>query len=717
MQGENYRPSVEMANSHVSREQEARIGATALGTEAAGEDEEKVDLEAKANSFLRQHGRELALFSKDSKLIFTPSTSAKTFAFYPKELKVEAPLSWFASEKYNDDELSFANHHEIAHFIDMRKNPDAYLKNFEYMRQKSDELAEGYLKKHPDRANFDAVKNFYHREIHSLYNVLDDIYVNNLVLQRNKFFDVGDGRDDIESLYEKSGYEEADQTKQPLHRQMIFSLLRDEMLGRTHDKSIVDEKVEEVLGKKKLGKTMREIIDMELKPRQGILVDPEERYKKIRALIEPEYLKLLEVALEEQEEKDKQEQRGEQGEQGEDGDEEQRGEQGEQGENSEQNEGEFNPFSEKQGEQKTPNILDHGENDDQTMKDMLDAMKEADKVDKMSPEEREKYLDEKRTREFDERHDISKHERAENDRIKTEIAKSRKEMRKFWERLIGKSIEYRQTRIQNQRRGRLNVRSFIDKYPDIIDAQQKGGLRDLEIYDKPGLERLVVDQPETIDVTLLVDCSGSMDSSKVEAAKKASALLMYSIKDFNDELEKTRRETHSKLRANTEVIRFGRDFDDDGDEDRRRLKKFDRGSRYDDNDASIIKSVASIDNNRGSTDDAAPLGDILSRLTSDERARIQQGKLKKIVFEITDGEPNEPSLTAERLNELAKAGVIVVGFQIGDVDEGERKTFQEIWNSGQKSENKQGVFIGSEIDKLPSSLMGALADSLNNIVI
>ena len=91
--------------------------------------------------------------------------------------------------------------------------------------------------------------------------------------------------------------------------------------------------------------------------------------------------------------------------------------------------------------------------------------------------------------------------------------------------------------------------------------------------------------------------------------------------------------------------------------------------------------------------------------------------MKKIVFEITDGEPNNPELTSEWLNELAKAGVIVVGFQIGNVSEGERNTFRKIWASDGGDGNKQGIFIGTEIDKLPGSLMRALADSLNDIVI
>ena len=721
MNGGNFRPNIEMAkhDGDGSREQNAQIGAVALKTE--------VPEKTKADLFLRRHGRELALFSRDSKLTFVPSTSADTFAFYPKEFKVETPLSWFANEKYNDDELNFANHHEIAHFIDMKKNPEAYLENFKHMEQKAEELAKGYLAKHPDKASLDAVKKFYYGELHSLYNVLDDIYVNNLVLQRNKFFGSGDGRDDVATLYEKAGFEKADQTKQPLHRQMIYSLLRDEMLGKIHGKSVVDERVEGILGKKKLGKTVREIIDKELKPRQGILVDPAERYKKIQVLIEPEYLKLLEASLDEQREKEKQneEQQGEQEEQrnqGEQGEDRNGGQQGEQSENGDSGDGqqgeqsengdsgdEFNPFNDKKGGQKQPDILDHGENNDQVVKDILEGLKEADKIDKMSPEEREKYLSEKRTREFDEQHGITQKERAENDRIKTEITKARKEMRKFWQRLIGKSIEYRQTRIREQRKGRLNVGSYIRKYPEAIEAERKGDLRSLEVYDRNGLERLIVDQPETIDVTLLVDCSGSMDYSKVEAAKRAAALLMYSIKDFNDELERTRRETRSKLRANTEVLVFGSNFAE--------VKQFDKKSSYDNNDAAIIKSISEINGDRGGTNDAVPLGDILSRLTSDERAKIQQGKLKKIVFEITDGEPNNPELTSEWLNELAKAGVIVVGFQIGNVSEDERNTFRKIWASDGGDGNKQGIFIGTEIDKLPGSLMRALADSLNDIVI
>lgn len=726
--------SVAENNGNGLRESEARIGSIALKSEEqAGTAEPNSAERAKANSFLRRHGRELAIFSRASKLTFAPSANAKTFAFYPKKFRVETPLSWFASEVYSEEELSFANHHEIAHFIDMQNNSKTYLDNFERLEEKAESLARDYLTKHPGEASLEAVKKFYYEEIHGLYNVLDDIYVNNLVFQRNKFFNVGDGRKAVESLYEKLGFKEADLTKEPLHRQMIDSLLRDEMLGEVHGKSIVDERVNAVLEKRKLGKTIREIVNKDLKPRQGFLIDPEKRYRTIRTLIEPEYLKLLEVALEE--ERDGPDQDGDDEDQitkvnpvntGGGGNNPRTGEhpQGpkskdrggnEQDGEDEQDGGgggddEFNPFKNKG--RKPTDILDHGKDSDKTIKSILESFDEADKIKKMSEEERNKYLDEKRKREYDEEHHIDKSERREHDRIMSKIKNAREEMGKFWDGLIGKSIGYRQVKIRNQRRGRLNVDSYIDKLPEIEEGRRRGNLPALEIYERNGLERVVIDQPEEIAVTLLVDCSASMDSRKVDVAKQAVALFMYSIKDFNRKLasEATQSVVRTKLWAGTEVIVYGSDFET--------IKGFNKQRQTNDvHDAEIIKSISKVDNSRGTTDDASPLGKILAGLTIKERNRIKQGKLKKIVFEITDGEPDNPLLTTARLAALADAGVLVVGFQIGEVGEDARETFQTIWNGAQKKENKHGVFIGEKIEELPDRLMATLAELLNNITI
>ncbi len=644
-----------------------------------------------ARSFIRRHGSMLSLFAKDSSLRFVPSENADTFAFYPKEFKVEVPLSWFANEKYTEDELDFANHHEIAHFIDMRKNPQAFIDGFENMEQEARRLANDYLASHPNSASFDAVKNFFYREIHSLYNCLDDIYVNNVVFARNPFFDRGDGREAVRSLYEKIGFSEANLTEQPLHHQFIYALLRDEMLGDTHGESIVDSRVEAVFRKKKLGVSLRSLIDSKLKPRGGILKDPGERYIIIQTLILPEYLDLLTVALDEQQKKIQNTESGQSD--------------------------DFNPFHEEDDSRASTDILDHGENSEQTTKDVLRSFKEADDVSQMSPDERAEYQRKKGMREFDQEHGITNEQRRINEQIKLEIEDARRKMRGFWRRLIGKSIEYRPTLIKRQRRGRLSIESFIRDYSEIINSQRNGNLRSLEIYERNGVERRIVDQPESIEITLLVDCSGSMDDSKVRAARKAAALLMYSIKDFNGELEAKRRETRSKLKVDTEVIVFGSDYEE--------TKSFDRANDRDTNDAEIIKTISIIDGNRNRTDNESPLGSILSKLTTEMKSRIKKKKLKKIVFEITDGMPDDyrkvnnasSCKTAERLSQLAGEGVIVIGFQIGNVNDREREAFEWIWNGQGENPNKKGIFIGSDISKLPDSLMSSLSEQLNDIVI
>lgn len=676
--------------------------------------------EEAAKSFIHRYGQQLSLFARDSSLSFVPSETGKTFSFNPKKFEVSVPLDWFANEKYTEDELSFANHHEIAHFIDMRKNPEAYLKNFDQIEKDAEDLAKEYLQKYPDRTSQSQATEFFYRELHSLYNTLDDIYVNNVVFDRNHHFDYGDGRGSVKNLYEKIGFGEPDLTKQPLHRQMIYSLLRDEMLGDTRDETIIDEKVEDVLSKKKLGKNIREWVNFDLKPKQGILVDPAERYEVIRTLIQPEYVSLLQFSLDEQEKhnqnnRPENEESGEsqEGEGSERSDDDQSNNEANENNKSQENSGEgdpkFNPFD---NSPKPEDILDYGVDTEKTIRDILESFSESDKISEMSPEERAEYQNQKKMEEFDKEHHISREQRQENERIKNKIASARREMRKFWRGLIGKSIEYRQTTVPRQRKGRLNVDTFIDQYPELISSERKGDLRKLEIYDQKGLERRVVNQPETIDITLLVDCSGSMSSgSKIDSARTAAALLMYSVKDFNGELDATRHQTHSKLHANTEVIVFGSDY--------KTVKRFEKNHRKDSNDAEIITSISEINSKLGGTRDDFPLADIQSNITDDEKNRLRNGKLKKIVFEITDGASQNPRDTATYLRELENDEVIVIGFQIGDVSEQERSSFEEIWNSDRATaeSNKKGIYIGKNVSELPGKLISALSESLNNIVI
>ena len=82
----------------------------------------------------------------------------------------------------------------------------------------------------------------------------------------------------------------------------------------------------------------------------------------------------------------------------------------------------FDPFNDKNNPAQDRDLLDRGENSEQTIKDILKSFKEAKDIDKMSPEERNDYLNKKAQKEFDESHNITENERKESDRIKNKIS-------------------------------------------------------------------------------------------------------------------------------------------------------------------------------------------------------------------------------------------------------------------------------------------------------
>jgi len=676
----------EEANPDTVRQRGEKVIQAAENADALAESERK------AQQFTRRYGRNLSLFSRDSSLQFEMSTDASTFAFDASSFKVLVPLEWFSKGEYGENELLFANYHERAHFIDMRKNPKAYLGNFDRMRTKSKELAADYCADHPNETRKEGVKKFFYDELHTLYNCLDDIYVNDMVRSRVPFFNDGDGAKSITTLYDKLGFGEQDLTKQPLHRQLVYSLLRDAMIGKERGMSEVDERVEEILNKKTLGKSLRSVVQTEIRTRAGILRDPEERYKLIRTIIEPAYLKLLEEALEKQANKPD-------------------SERPQQGEGQGQGGGEFDPFSDKQNPQRQfKEGLDKGGDSDETMREILDALADKEKEDRMSPQERAKHQAEKRKEAFDKAHGITRKERMRCEEICQEISEPRKNMRKFWTNIIGKSMEYNLRRMGGQRRGRLSINSFINRYPDVVDAERHGDLRSLEVYERNVLEHELIDKPDKFEATLLVDCSGSMAGDKTEIARKTAALLMYSLKDFNDELERTRRQTHSKLKTDSQVIVFGTNFSE--------AKPFAGDKGISQADADIIKSISAINSEMAGTDDAAPLGWLGLSITDQQRKSMHEKKLKKIIFVITDGGSQSEDKSRANVVKLAEDGVIMVAFQIGSVSPEDEQTFKKVWASDPNNSKHiiKGIPI-SDVEQLPDELMKELSDALNDITI
>ena len=680
------------------------------------------------HSFMRQHGRDLSVFAGDASLNYkihnTPGIN--TAYFNPKEVSINIPESWLSNPEYNQPQLKWIQYHELGHFIDMRKNPEVFLDNFKKMEQDAERLTRDIIARHPN-VDKNKLKGYIYEAIHSLYNRLDDIYVNNLVGIRSPNYRNGEYAKDVSKLYiDKLGYSETDISEVPPHEQFSIALLQDEMVGDVIGRAHVSDKVEAVLAKKILGRNIREIVDQKLKPTPNRPVDPKDRYNLIRAVIQPEYYKLMmdfiEEKLYEEENMNFNQQDQESDSQGSESQDSQDSQQDQESDSQESQQTKNHSHqadkdrksSDQMDADTKADFLDYYEEnkdseisiDEETVRQILEFFAEQQKIDAMSPKEREDYLSKKQQEQFDEENNISSRERDIYESVKARIDKPRKEMRNFWKNLIGKSIEYESRRVDQQRRGKLNINDFIDNYAQITESQKRGDNREMNIYSRNELEAIPVEKPEKIEISLVVDGSGSMGGDKIKVARETAELLMLSIKDFNDYLNQTRRQTKSKLRADTEVFVFGSDF--------AKVKSFSEGKNVNIEEADIIKSISKINNEYGGTADYNPLNYISATVNKDQRYKISQQKLKKIVFHITDGGSNNTQEAQLAVSRLIDEGVLSFAFQIGDVDSRERAEFEYVWNSQPNIPN-MGMYIGSDISSLPLELSKKLTEALKGI--
>ena len=685
-------------------------------------------------SFMRQHGRDLSVFAGDASLNYkTHNTPGIDTAYFdPKEVSINIPESWLGNPEYNQPQLKWIQYHELGHFIDMRKNPEVFLDNFKKMEQDAKKLTRDIIARHPN-VDKNKLEGYIYEGINSLYNRLDDIYVNNLVGIRSPNYRNGENAKDVSKLYiDKLGYSEADISEIPPHEQFSVALLQDEMVGDVIGHAHVSDEVEAVLAKKILGRNIREIVDQKLKPTPNRPVDPKDRYNLIRAVIQPEYYKLMmdfiEEKLHEEENMNFNQQDQESDSQGSESQDSQDSQQDQESDSqgsqdSQQSDQTKNHSYQADKDRKSSDQMDadikadfldyYEENkdsemsiDEETVRQILEFFVEQQKIDAMSPKEREDYLSKKQQEQFDEENNISSDERDIYESAKARIDKPRKEMRNFWKNLIGKSIEYESHRVDQQRRGKLNVNDFINNYAQITESQKRGDNREMDIYSRNELEAIPVEKPEKIEISLVMDGSGSMGGDKIKVARETAELLMLSIKDFNDYLNQTRRQTKSKLRADTEVFVFGSNF--------AKVKAFSDGKNVNIEEADIIKSISKINDKYGSTADHNPLNYISATINKDQRHKISQQKLKKIVFHITDGGSDDPQEAQLAVSRLIDEGVLTFAFQIGKVDSRERAEFEYVWNS-QPNRPKMGMYIGENIASLPLELSKKLTEALKGI--
>lgn len=280
----------------------------------------------------------------------------------------------------------------------------------------------------------------------------------------------------------------------------------------------------------------------------------------------------------------------------------------------------------------------------------------------------------------------------------------REEMQRLWRKLIGDLNKEHSVKKQGETKGKLDVTSLIANYPDFFEAQQKGSYKNLPVFSRYQLEKQTDTLPERIEVSFVIDNSGSMTDTKIDAARKALAVTLLSLNDFNEYLSRNAEKLNQKIEVRSESWFFGSQYS--------LIKNFDTTSEKEEL-GEIIRSIVKLDAKGGSTDDGACLMEIAKGISKQQEIDLKRGKQVKIVFEITDGASSFPGSTKKAINELAEKNVEVYAFQIGNNTEEDIKVFDYIWNEDDK--NPRGIKLGEEIQELPKELLGAVASNMKTV--
>lgn len=244
--------------------------------------------------FINSHRRLLSSFAEDVSIKFKMSDAFK-IEFETGVVNLDS--KWFFEKGYNKEQILWATFHELSHFRDLAQDKDGLLESFKYIQQKAATLAKesGMT---PDLA---------YKTYHTLFNCLDDIYVNKVVSRRASFYEKGrQGGKHVEGLYKEKLFKDTDFTNEdagssiPNHLQFAFYLLRKAMLPE--QEITVSDEVRRALDTEILieGKqyTPKELIETFMLPSSQRDTKASVRHTYLKKYIEPIYESLIESDIE-----------------------------------------------------------------------------------------------------------------------------------------------------------------------------------------------------------------------------------------------------------------------------------------------------------------------------------------------------------------------------------------------------------------------------------
>lgn len=627
--------------------------------------------------FLQKQQRSLATFTGDPSLVYTADENLERFLLKPSKGVLYLPLARFLDNKLDENQIMWHIYNELALYSDWKKESKKYLDRKIDWQKEIDNMTiyilnrikeEGLEKDSAYEAKI--ISNYVKKEILEFLHLFDR-YVSFLrVLQMCPLYRDEENYKEIISYMKEIKKTSKSISNIPKYKAFTNSFLIVELYG---EDLIMKSHLKLCLNKKIFNQAYYEFIHYELIKQinkgEGIL----KRDPFIRSFIYPTFEELWKEEIDEMEFYQSQ---------------------GKADGNSKENKA---SFEESQTEDKQ-DILESSQDD---VEKILEEMLE---------EENERINDIDNIVEGNldlESYGISQGDQELFSFYSNKMKKERAEMRKFWKELIGSVQSEIYVKKDREIKGKLDVDNFIDFYPDFLEAEKKGNYNDLQIFNRYVLEPQADILPKRIEISFVIDNSGSMNQSKIEASRKALAVTLLSIDDFNEYLKSNRGQLNQKIEILSETWFFGSDYYN--------VKEFNNKGKKEKNRSDIIRSIVKLDAKDGSTDESSCLKEISHNITPIQERKLKKGKEIKIVFQITDGASSFPGTAKKAVEELLSKNVLVYAFQIGKNSDADEKIFEFIWNEGYK--DLHGIIIGEDVESLPKELLKAVVQNMKSIFI
>ncbi|GAA0226550.1 vWA domain-containing protein [Metaclostridioides mangenotii] len=625
--------------------------------------------------FLQKEQRSLATFTGDSSLMYFTDSKLQKFLLDPSKGVLYLPLESFLDRQLDDKQIMWHIYYELALYSDWKKQTKIYMNRKKDWQKEIDSMTsyilamikkEGLEKEPAYQPKI--ISNYVRKEILDLLYILDKYTSFLRVLQMCPIYKDKENFGAIVSYMKQTGKTTESISQMSRHRAFANSFLIIELYKK---EPIIEGCAENPFDRRIFNEPYFYFIHNQLVRQlnngQGIV----ERDPFIRSFIFPTFEQLWKEKIDEMVfYKSK-------------------------GQEKEQVKGTKNPF-EQSSEEEIPDSLESTQEEvEKIIEEMIDQQ---DQVSESVQNTIQSNVDL-------EAYGISQSDQQLFQFYSNKMKLEREQMRQFWKKLIGDAKKEISVKKDGQVKGKLDVNSFINFYTDFVEAEKKGIYKNLPIFNRYLLETQADILPERIEISFVIDNSGSMNASKIEMARKALAVTLLSIDDFNRYLRSNVEQLNQKVEVLSETWFFGSKYYN--------VKEFNDKNVKDKEKSDIIRSIVKLDATDGATDDASCLREICDRITSIQESELKKGKQIKIVFEITDGASSFPGSAKKVIQELLSKNVEIYAFQIGKNSKANEKIFNFVWNEGYKQPH--GVMIGEQVEKLPGELLKAVRKNMQSI--